>query len=77
MKNKYVAYYRVSSKRQKEEGVSLEAQQGFVKDYAIKHNLDIIREFEIDESANSEGRKIFNEMVELLERSPEIEGVVC
>ena len=39
-----VAYVRVSSKRQAEEGISIEAQIAAVKQYAILRNLDLVDE---------------------------------
>ena len=39
-----VAYVRVSSKRQAEEGISIEAQIAGVKQYAILRNLDLADE---------------------------------
>ena len=39
-----VAYVRVSSKRQAEEGISIDAQIAAVKQYAILRNLDLVDE---------------------------------
>lgn len=72
----FVAYYRVSSKRQKEEGVSLEAQKKLINDYALRNNFRIVREFEIDESAKKANRKIFQEMLAFVRDKSQISGII-
>jgi len=72
----FVAYYRVSSKRQKEEGVSLEAQKKLINDYALRNNFLIIKEFEIDESAKKAERKTFQEMILFVEDDPKVLGII-
>jgi DNA invertase Pin-like site-specific DNA recombinase len=72
----FVAYYRVSSKRQKEEGVSLEAQKKLIKDYILRSSFKIIKEFEIDESAKKANRKIFYEMLAFVRDNPQVSGII-
>ncbi len=73
----FVAYCRVSSKRQKEEGVSLEAQKKLINDYALRNNLQIIKQFEIDESAKKGNRKAFQEMVGFVQDNSQVTGIIC
>lgn len=73
----FVAYYRVSSKRQKEEGVSLEAQKKLIKDYVLRSGFKIVKEFEIDESASKSNRKAFQEMVSFVSNDNNVYGVIC
>jgi site-specific DNA recombinase len=74
---KLVAYYRVSSKRQKEEGVSIEAQQKLIRDYCKNKGYELVEEFTVDESAKTQGRKTFKKMIEVLNSQPDIEGLAC
>jgi len=61
---KSVLYIRVSSKEQEESGYSLPAQKKLLKDYALKHNLAIVKTFSISESASGcKQRTIFKEMI--------------
>ena len=64
-----ITYRRVSSKEQ-EKGYSLEAQDIFLKEYALKHNIKIIADFCEAESAKRSGRKQFNEMIKYLKEHP-------
>lgn len=73
----FVAYYRVSSKRQKEEGVSLEAQKKLIRDYCLRNNFKIVKEFEIDESAKKSNRKAFQEMVNFVRDNSQITGIIA
>ena len=61
-----IAYVRVSSNEQKQEGYSLESQVKFLMDYAQKNNLDIIETYMDVESAKSPGRIHFGHLVEFL-----------
>lgn len=58
-----VIYCRVSSKEQKDEGISLDVQEEMCEDYAIKNGLAIQKSWVVDESASKPGRKHFNEML--------------
>ncbi len=60
---KAIIYTRVSTKEQADEGYSLEAQEKLLKDYASKHNLDVVKTYKISESASGKQlRKLFNEV---------------
>ncbi len=58
------AYDRISDKVQ-EGGISLEYQESFAGRYASYNNLHVVNYFTITESAKQEGRKVFNQMIEL------------
>ena len=61
-----VLYARVSSKEQREEGYSIEAQLRLLRDYAVKQGFLIAQEFIDVESASKSGRTGFNEMLAYL-----------
>src|SRR5436853_191034 len=61
-----VLYARVSSKDQEREGFSIPAQLRFLRDYAGKHELKVLREFVEAQTAKAAGRKQFDEMVRFL-----------
>lgn len=62
-----ILWARVSTKEQSEEGYSLDAQVKMLRDYAIKHELQIIKEFIVPESASGkQERKRFKEMLQYL-----------
>ena len=63
-------YARVSSKEQREEGYSIEAQLRLLRDYAVKHDFVISEEFIDVESASKSGRTGFNAMLAYLRKHP-------
>ena len=65
-----VLYARVSSKEQREEGYSIEAQVRLLRDYAVKHAFVISEEFIDAESASKSGRTGFNTMLAYLRKHP-------
>ena len=64
-----VLYARVSSREQREEGYSIEAQVKLLRAAAAKEGLEIAREFIEIESAKAAGRKQFSEMVTFFKRN--------
>lgn len=69
---KAVLYARVSSDEQEKQGFSIPAQVKFLKDYAKKNNIMIVREFTESETAKQSGRKEFNAMVKFLKSSKDV-----
>src|SRR5580704_8367260 len=61
-----VLYARVSSRDQEREGFSIPAQIKFLRDYAEKHDIRVVREFIEAQTAKIAGRKRFDEMVSFL-----------
>jgi site-specific DNA recombinase len=63
-----VLYARVSTKDQEKEGFSIPAQLKFLREYAVKNSLKIVREFVDVETAKTTGRKQFGEMVHFFQK---------
>ena len=68
--SRVVLYARVSSKEQREEGYSIEAQVRLLRDYALKQGFVIAEEFIDVESASKSGRTGFNAMLAYLQKHP-------
>ena len=58
----------MSSKEQREEGYSIEAQVRLLRDYTVKQGFVIVQEFIDVESASKSGRVGFNEMLAYLRK---------
>lgn len=71
-KKKAVLYARVSSTRQEKEGFSVPAQISFLREYALKLNIDIVEEFVEAETAKKAGRKQFNHMLKFLRKHKDV-----
>ncbi|MCX6717755.1 MAG: recombinase family protein, partial [Candidatus Taylorbacteria bacterium] len=77
MKNKSVAYCRVSSKEQEETGYSLPSQEKLLTEYAKRKELEVIKVFAVAESASgAKQRKIFGEMMNYMENN-NIQILLC
>ena len=77
MKNKSVAYCRVSSKEQEETGYSLPSQEKLLAEYAVRKNLEVVKVFAVAESASgAKQRKIFGEMMDYMEKN-NIQILLC
>ena len=83
--NLAVAYFRVSTKKQEEEGYSLENQEERALKYAKDNNLEIVKQWGGNESGwikSSEKikkkirRKLFNEMLEYVKNHKEIKHLI-
>jgi len=74
---KAVILKRVSTLEQKEAGNSLPAQHFRLIKYAKEHDLEIWKEFEVDETAYKETRKDFSEVVQLLKQATEPVALCC
>src|SRR6266849_3916636 len=70
MRIRAVIYARVSSKDQEREGYSIPAQLKLLREYAISHGFEIVREFVDVETAKVAGRKQFEEMVRFFKQNP-------
>ncbi len=71
-----VIYARVSSKNQEKEGFSIPAQLDLLRDYAQKHNINVVREFVESESAKKAGRTQFNEMLKFLKKNKDVVNIL-
>src|SRR5713101_7253137 len=72
-----VLYARVSSKDQEREGYSIPAQLKLPRQYALSHEMQIVREFVDVETAKTTGRKQFGEMLSYLGRNPHCRAVIA
>ncbi len=72
---KAVIYVRVSSTEQSE-GFSLEAQLDLLRSYAIKNQIEVIREYIETESAKSAGRPQFEAMLGFMAESSEVQTIL-
>lgn len=59
-----ILFARVSSKRQKDEGVSLDVQMETITKYCEDNNFAILKDFSIDESSTRGERKQYHEMLD-------------
>ena len=71
-----VLYARVSSREQEREGFSIPAQLKLNREYALKHDLKIVREFVDVETAKTTGRKQFGEMLHFFQKHPNCRAVI-
>lgn len=72
---KTILLARVSSKEQ-EEGQSIPAQVRRLREYAEKHRLSVIHEFQLTESSTKETRKEFNKIVGMITKSKDCTALV-
>src|SRR6266571_4920270 len=73
---KAALYARVSSKDQEKEGFSIPAQLKLLREYAVKNNIKIVRDFVDVETAKTTGRKQFGEMVRFFQQRAECRVVI-
>jgi len=73
---KYFLYIRKSTDEDDRQVLSLEAQETELLELAQKERLDIIEIFKESQTAKEPGRKIFNQMLEKMERD-EAQGILA
>lgn len=73
---KAVILARVSTKRQEEEGLSLDNQLQILRKYAKEHDCDVVKEFVIAESAGQKIRKRFDEMVTFVKEHEDVKIIL-
>jgi site-specific DNA recombinase len=74
---KAVILARVSTLKQEKEGLSLkDIQLPKLREYAVKKDFEVVKEFVFSESADYKIRKRFNEMIEFVKNSNDIKVVV-
>ena len=75
---KAVAYYRVSTAEQEQEGYSLPAQRERIRKFAISQGYTIVREFwDVMTASGVKRRKGFREMIEFLKKNPDVRVVIA
>ena len=74
---KATIYARVSTKEQAEEGYSLASQLKVLREYATQHQLELVKEFVIPESASGrQKRTTFKEMMEYCKKR-KVDHILC
>ncbi len=77
MSRNFFAYYRVSSKSQEREGVSLDAQREAILSYATRQGMNVVKEFrEVQSASKVIKRKKFFEMIDEIESNEDIAGII-
>ena len=59
-----IVFARVSSKKRKDKGVSLDVQMETITQYCIDNGLKIVKDLSIDESSTKGERKQYHEMLD-------------
>lgn len=77
MSTKAVIYARVSSEDQKRDGFSIPAQLDLLREFAEKHNIEVVKEFEEAETAKEVGRTQFNAMLNFLKTHKNVNTILC
>lgn len=73
---KYIIYCRKSTDTEDKQMLSLDSQEGELLSIAKNNNLDVIKIFRESMSAKSEGRPIFNQVLEMI-KNKEVDGIIC
>ncbi|MBC8523623.1 recombinase family protein [PVC group bacterium] len=74
---KAVILARVSTLRQEEEGLSLDNQEATLRQYAQKHNFEVVKEFRFSESADSKIRTKFLEMIDFVKKNDDVRAIIA
>ncbi|HUD07012.1 MAG TPA: recombinase family protein [Candidatus Saccharimonadales bacterium] len=75
---KAVLLARVSTKRQEDEGLSLEEiQLPEMREYAELHDFEVVKEYVFSESADRGIRLKFNEMMDFVKKNKDVEAVIA
>lgn len=75
---KAVILARVSTRRQEQEGLSLEEiQLPEMREYAELHDFDVVHEYVFSESADLGIRRKFNEMMDFVKQHDEVEAIIA
>ncbi|MGB0757840.1 MAG: recombinase family protein [Patescibacteria group bacterium] len=76
-KEKCVMFFRVSSREQREEGYSIEAQSRLLNDYKSRLNFKALKTFDMSETGSKhKERKLFNEMMSYT-RKNDARHIIC
>ena len=73
---KYFLYCRKSSDSEDRQMLSIEAQLQELRDYALKNNLEVIKEFTESKTAKKPGREVFNKMISEIETG-KADGIIA
>ncbi len=73
---KYIIYCRKSTDTEDKQVLSLESQESELRQIAEKNNLEILEILHESKSAKSEGRPVFNQMMETIKKG-KAHGIIC
>lgn len=76
-KIKAIAYGRVSTAEQENEGFSIPAQLDLLNEYAEKNNIELVKIFTEAETAKDVGRHQFKEMLKFLKANNDVNMVIA
>lgn len=74
---KAVIFARVSTQEQEQDGHSIDAQIAKLRDYCVRHDLTVIKEFEVVESSTRGERPEFYKMIDFVKRQKGTIALVC
>ncbi len=75
---KAIILARVSTKRQEQEGLSLEdIQLPRMREYAEKNSIEVVKEFVFQESADRKRRTSFDDVVTYFKQHKDIQAIIC
>lgn len=74
---KAVIFARVSTLEQEQDGHSIDAQINKLREYCARHDLEIIKEFEVVESSTKGERPEFYKMIDFVKKQKTTIAVVC
>ncbi len=73
---KYIIYCRKSTDTEDKQVLSLESQENELLRLAQTHNLEVVEIFKESKSAKSEGRHVFNQVLEKIKKG-KADGIIC
>lgn len=73
---KYIGYCRKSTDEKDKQVLSIDQQIAELKEYALKHNIEISEFVTESKTAKSPGRPVFNSIIKRIENG-EVRGIVC
>ncbi|HHS2948414.1 TPA: recombinase family protein [Legionella pneumophila] len=74
---KAVIFARVSTQEQEQDGHSIGAQINKLRDYCVRNDLQVIKEFEVVESSTRGDRPEFYKMIDFVKRQKSTIALVC
>jgi site-specific DNA recombinase len=74
---KAIILARVSTKRQEDEGLSLDYQLETLRNYAKESNFEVAKEFVFHESAGHKIRRNFDELMDYIKQNADVKGILA
>src|SRR5437868_1450504 len=76
MPMKGVAIIRVSDPKQERDGMSLDNQESVLARYAVEKQIEVVKDFRFQETADRKIRHRFNEVVDFLKSRSDVQAVI-